>query len=74
MAEYPKRAVARDEVAAKALKAPTLTKLFDARPQWVADAHGALDAAVAYGWDADISEEDALWALLALNLAEGGGS
>ena len=32
----------------------------------------ARDGAAAYGWEADISEEDALGALLALNLAEGG--
>ena len=70
VAGYPKRPVARDEAAAKALKARTLTNLYNARPQWLADAHAALDAAVAaaYGWDADISEEDALGALLALNL------
>ena len=55
------------------LKARTLTNLYNARPQWLADAQAALDAAVAaaYGWDADISEEDALGALLGLNLAEG---
>ena len=54
----------------------TLTSLDNARPQWLADAQAALDAAVAaaYGWDADISEEDALGALLGLNLAEGGGA
>ena len=69
---YPKRPVPRDEAAAKELKKRTLTNLYNARPQWLADAHAALDAAVAaaYGWDADISEEDALAALLALNLAE----
>ena len=32
------------------------------------------DAGVAYGWKADIAEEDALGALLGLNLAAGGGS
>ena len=76
VAGYPKRAVARDEAAAKALKARTLTNLYNARPQWLADAHAALDAAVAaaYGWEADISEEDALGAFLALNLAEGSRS
>ena len=75
VAGYPKRAVARDEATAKALKARTLTKLYNARPQWLADAHATLDAAVAaaYGWEADISEEDALGALLALNLASGDG-
>ena len=55
----------REEGAAKALKARTLTNLYKARPQWLA-------VAAAYGWEADISEEDALGALLALNLAEGG--
>ena len=66
---YPKRPVARDEAAAKELKRRTLTNLYNARPQWLADAHTALDATVAaaYGWDAEISEEDALAELLALN-------
>ena len=66
---YPKRPVPRDEVAAKELKKRTLTNLYNARPQWLADAHATLDAAVAaaYGWDAEISEDDALAELLALN-------
>ena len=66
---YPKRPVARDEAAANELKRRTLTNLYNARPQWLADAHTALDAAVAaaYGWDAEISEEDALAQLLAFN-------
>ena len=70
---YPKRPVARDEAAAKELKARTLTNLYNARPQWLADAHDALDAAVAaaYEWNADISEDEALRKLLALNLANG---
>ena len=72
VAGYPKRAVARDEMAAKALKARTYTNLYNARPQWLEDAHAAV--AAAYGWDADILEEDALGELLRLNLAEGGGS
>lgn len=72
MAGYPKRPVARDEEAAKKLKARTLTNLYNARPQWLEDAHAALDAAVAaaYGWDAGISEEEALGELLALNLGK----
>ena len=76
IAGYPQRPVPRDEAAAKELKARTLTNLYNARPQWLADAHAALDDAVAaaYGWDADISEEDALAALLALNLGDGSGS
>ncbi len=66
---YPKRPVPRDEAAAKALKKRTLTNLYNARPQWLADAHEALDAAVAaaYGWPADISDNDVLRELLALN-------
>ena len=66
---YPKRPVARGEAAAKELKSRTLTKLYNARPRWLADAHAALDAAVAaaYGWHAGISEDEALQNLLALN-------
>ena len=65
---YPKRPVPLDEVAAKALKKRTLTNLYNTRPQWLADAHEALDAAVAgaYGWPADISD-DALRELLTRN-------
>ena len=68
---YPQRPVARDAEAAKPLKARTLTNLYNTRPQWLADAHAALDAAVAaaYGWDDDISEEQALRELLERNLA-----
>ena len=67
---YPKRPVPRNEATAKELKARTLTNLYNARPQWLADAHNALDAAVAaaYGWDADIEDEEVLASLLALNL------
>ena len=67
---YPKRPVSRDETAAKALKKRTLTNLYNTRPQWLADAHAALDSAVAiaYGWSADITDDDALRELLELNL------
>ena len=70
---YPTRPWPRDEAAATALKTRTLTSLYNARPTWLADAHAALDAAVAtaYGWPADISADDALAELLALNLANG---
>ena len=69
---YPKRPVPRDEDSAKALKKRTLTNLYKLRPQWLADAHDALDAAVAAanGWSVGNSHEDALRELLALN---GGG-
>ena len=70
---YPTRPVPRDEAAATALKTRTLTSLYNARPTWLADAHAALDVAVAtaYGWPVDISDDDALAELLALNLANG---
>ena len=66
---YPKRPVPRDEAAARELRKRTLTNLYNARPQWLADAHEALDAAVAaaYGWSADISDDEVLRELLALN-------
>ncbi len=66
---HPKWPVVRHEDAANALKKRTLTNLYNARPQWLADAHDALDAAVAaaYGWPAEISDDDVLGELLALN-------
>ena len=71
---YPRRPVPHDEAAEKALKRRTLTNLYNARPQWLEDAHAALDTAVAvaYGWPADISDDAALRALLAFNLEDGG--
>jgi len=71
VAGYPDRILPKNEQAAVELKKRTLTNLYNARPQWLADAHRDLDAAVAaaYGWPADISEEDALAKLLELNLA-----
>ena len=54
----------------KPLKKRTLTNLYNTRPQWLADVHASLDATVAaaYGWSADISDDEALRELLALNL------
>ena len=71
---YPKRPVPRNEDAAKELKKRTLTNLYNTRPQWLADAHASLDAAVAaaYGWNADISNDSALRELLELNLTRDG--
>jgi type II restriction/modification system DNA methylase subunit YeeA len=68
---YPDRILPKNVEAAAILKKRTLTNLYNQRPQWLADAHRDLDAAVAaaYGWPADISEEDALAKLLELNLA-----
>ncbi len=67
---YPKRPVPLDETSAKELKKRTLTNLYNTRPQWLADTHAELDAAVAaaYGWPADISEGEALGELLKMNL------
>ena len=66
---YPPRPVPRDKKAATALKKRTLTNLYNARPQWLGDAHNQLDAAVAavYGWSADITDDAALKELLARN-------
>ena len=68
---YPVRPVPRDESAAKELRKRTLTNLYNTRPQWLADAHAALDTAVAtaYGWPANLPEDEALQNLLALNLS-----
>ncbi len=73
---YPDRILPKNEAAAAELKKRTLTNLYNQRPQWLADAHRDLDAAVAaaYGWPADISEEDALAKLLELNLARTGST
>ena len=66
---FPRRAVARGEAPEKELKKRTLTNLYNTRPQWLVDAHKALDAAVAgaYGWDPEIPSDDALQTLLELN-------
>lgn len=69
---YPQRPIPRDGKAAKALKKRTLTNLYNARPQWIADAHAQLDAAVAaaYSWPAGIADDAVLADLLARNLAD----
>ncbi|MFG1183253.1 class I SAM-dependent DNA methyltransferase [Xanthobacter aminoxidans] len=68
---FPDRVLPRDAAAATILRERTLTNLYNRRPQWLIDAHRELDGAVAaaYGWPADISDEDALSRLLELNLA-----
>lgn len=66
---YPDRLVPIDAGAAAELKKRTLTNLYNQRPTWLANAHRDLDSAVAaaYGWGADISDEDFLGGLLRLN-------
>jgi hypothetical protein len=51
------------------LKPRTLTNLYNARPAWLQAAHIRLDAAVfaAYGWPPELSDEEMLARLLALN-------
>lgn len=68
---FPDRTLPKDAQAGVTLSKRTLTNLYNMRPQWLADAHRDLDAAVAaaYGWPADIAEDDALAKLLELNLA-----
>ena len=68
---YPRRLIPRDAAAANELKKRTLTNLYNARPQWLDDAHAALNTAVAaaYGWDSDIPNDEVLRELLSLNLA-----
>ena len=66
---YPKRPLSRNTDAGKALKKRTLTNLYNNRPQWLANAHSDLDAAVAkaYDWPEDISDDDALSNMLKIN-------
>ena len=44
---YPDRILPKDANAAAILRERTLTNLYNQRPQWLADAHRDLDAAVA---------------------------
>ena len=56
------RLVPRDEEASRELKKRTLKNLYNARPQGLVDAHEAGAAAVsaAYGWSADVSDDEVL--------------
>jgi hypothetical protein len=55
-------------------KKRTLTNLYNARPTWLDLAHKKLDNAVfdAYGWPRDLTDEQILERLLALNLERAG--
>jgi type II restriction/modification system DNA methylase subunit YeeA len=75
---YPDRVLPRDADAAAELKKRTLTNLYNARPQWLANAHAALDAAVAdaYGWGDDwragaLTDDEILARLFRLNQQRG---
>lgn len=71
---YPDRLLPKDTEAAKELSKRTLTNLYNARPQWLANAHAALDEAVAdaYGWGEDfraglLTDDEILARLFRLN-------
>ncbi|MEI6278356.1 MAG: DNA methyltransferase [Verrucomicrobiae bacterium] len=65
-----RRLVPKDAECAARLKKRTLTALYNERPAWLDFAHKKLDDAVAaaYGWPGDLSGEEILERLLALNL------
>ncbi len=66
---YPDRILPINEEAAQKLKKRTLTNLYNERPVWLQHAHKALDEAVAaaYGWPADLSDDEILARLFELN-------
>ncbi len=66
---YP-RVEPRDEECAKKLAKRTLTNLYNERPAWLSHAHAKLDVAVAtaYGFAIDLTDEQILEKLLALNI------
>ncbi len=70
LVRYP-RLIPRDPASAAKLAKRTLTNLYNQRPTWLADAHRRLDEAVAaaYGWPVDLTDEQILERLLALNHA-----
>ena len=69
------RIVPKDPDCAESLKKRTLTNLYNERPTWLDLAHKRLDAAVfaAYGWPPDLTDEQILEKLLALNLERAKG-
>ena len=58
------------DLGATELRKRTLTNLYNRRPTWLGNVHKKLDAAVAaaYGWPANLGEQEILERLLALNL------
>jgi type II restriction/modification system DNA methylase subunit YeeA len=71
---YPDRILPRDEECAKELKKRTLTKLYNHRPAWLDNVQEELDAAVAaaYGWPADLPDDEILERLFELNQERAG--
>jgi type II restriction/modification system DNA methylase subunit YeeA len=66
---YPDRILPVDDKAAAILKKRTLTNLYNEHPAWLDHAHRELDEAVAaaYGWPADLSDDEILARLFQLN-------
>lgn len=73
---FPDRLIPVDDEAVAVLKRRTLTDLYNKRPPWLANAHHELDEAVAaaYGWPADLGDDEVLSRLLALNVAGSGSA
>ncbi len=72
--DFPDRILPVDDAAAGELSKRTLTNLYNARPAWLANAHRALDEAVAeaYGWGDDwrrgvLTDDEILRRLFQLN-------
>jgi len=65
-----RRLIPKDAETAKLLAKRTLTSLYNERPTWLDLAHRKLDEAVfaAYGWPSDLTDDQILERLLALNL------
>ena len=68
---FPDRLLPKDTKSARALAGRTLTALYNDRPDWLAEAHRALDDAVAaaYGWPSDLAHDEVLRRLFELNQA-----
>lgn len=66
---FPDRVVPINDTAAAKLKSRTLTNLYNERPAWLDNLHRELDEAVAdaYGWPADLPDDDVLARLLEIN-------
>lgn len=71
---FPDRFLPIDSEAERELASRTLTALYNDSPTWLLEAHQALDAAVAAAYELpdDISDDDALTQLFALNQRRGG--
>jgi hypothetical protein len=59
----------RPDIDPRELPKRTLTNLYNLRPEWLSNAHRTLDEAVfaAYGWPSNLTKEEILARLLALN-------